>query len=85
MIISSWSVAGYAVGLALSKSGKVNGPWQLLDEPLYPENGGHGMFFKTVDDKLAFTLHFPNDKYAERPHFWYVNEGNDTLTLSDEI
>ena len=85
LIISSWSAHSYAVGLAISGSGKVNGPWKLLDEPLYPENGGHGMFFKTIDNKLAFTLHYPNDKYAERPHFWYVNEVNDRLVLGDEI
>ena len=85
MIISSWSNFGYAVGLAISESGKVCGPWNLLDKPLFPENGGHGMFFRDVQGNLLFTLHFPNDKYAERPHFWHIKEQDKRLALGDEI
>ncbi len=85
MIMSSWSVAGYAVGVAISELGDVYGPWRFLDEPLYPENGGHGMFFKNVEGKLVFTLHFPNDKYKERPHFWYVERHGERLVLGGEI
>lgn len=85
MIMSSWGTAGYAVGVAVSETGSVCGPWRLLKEPLYPENGGHGMFFKDLDGRLVFTLHFPNDKYKERPHFWYVKEKNQNLVLGDEI
>ena len=72
MIFSSWSVNGYAVGGAVSESGTIGGPWILQDEPLYPENGGHGMLFRDLDGELIFTLHSPNDKYLERPHFWKV-------------
>ncbi len=85
MIISSWSVAGYAVGLALSNSGSVQGPWTLLDAPLFPENGGHGMFFKDLNGEIIFTLHYPNDKYAERPHFWKVEQSPDGLVLGVKI
>lgn len=85
MIVSSWSTHGYAVGLAVSESGKISGPWKLLEEPLYPENGGHGMFFKDVNNQLMFTLHFPNDKYMERPHFWHVTENSNKLMLGDEL
>ncbi len=85
MIMSSWSVAGYAVGVAISESGKAAGPWRFLDTPLYPENGGHGMFFKDLNGNLVFTLHFPNDKYKERPHFWKVLVQGEQLVLGDEI
>ncbi len=85
MIVSSWSVAGYAVGLAKSETGSVQGPWTLIDKPLFPENGGHGMFFKDLEDRLVFTLHFPNDKYKERPHFWYLNVVDGELVLGEEV
>ena len=72
MINSSWSGGGYAVGVAISDSGKVHGPWRIQEKPLYPENGGHGMFFRDLAGKLIFTLHYPNDKYMERPLFYPV-------------
>ena len=72
MILSSWSVNGYAVGVAISDGGKVEGPWRQQEEPLWPENGGHGMFFKDLDGKIIFSLHYPNDKFKERPTFWRV-------------
>lgn len=84
MILSSWSVNGYAVGVAVSEQG-VKGPWALQDEPLYPENGGHGMFFKDVNGRLLFTLHYPNDKYMERPTFWTVKLENGMLKLGEQV
>lgn len=84
MILSSWSTRGYAVGVAASDNG-VKGPWKLQEEPLYPENGGHGMFFKDLNGELVFTLHFPNDKYAERPTFWRVKLENGKLVLGEAI
>ncbi|SEK93105.1 Glycosyl hydrolases family 43 [Pseudobutyrivibrio ruminis] len=81
MIFSSWSINGYAVGIAVSESGTINGPWILQDEPLYPENGGHGMFFKNLQGDTVFTLHSPNDKYMERPCFWKVKKIDGILVL----
>ena len=81
MIFSSWSINGYAVGIAVSESGTINGPWILQDEPLYPENGGHGMFFKDLQGNLVFTLHSPNDKYMERPQFLKVKNKDGILYL----
>ena len=72
MILSSWSLKGYAVGVAVSDSGKIEGPWRQQQEPLYPENGGHGMFFKDLNGEIVLLLHHPNDKYQERPTFWKV-------------
>lgn len=81
MIFSSWGSIGYAVGVAVSESGTIDGPWNLQQEPLYPENGGHGMFFKDLNGGVIFTLHSPNDKYKERPHFWKVRYKDGLLTL----
>ena len=67
LLWSSWGTAGYAVGAARSESSSVKGPWIQQEEPVFPENGGHGMVFRDRDGKLKFLLHSPNDKYKERP------------------
>ena len=85
MIISSWSTKGYAVGVAVSDNGSVHGPWRLQEKPLYPENGGHGMFFKDLNGELVFTLHYPNDKYLERPTFWRIQAVDGELRLDGEL
>ena len=84
MIFSSWSVNGYAVGVARSESRSVHGPWQLQAEPLYPENGGHGMFFRDLEGRLLLTLHHPNDPLQERPHFWKIQSESETLILGGQ-
>lgn len=66
---SSWSTRGYAVGLAYSGNGSIDGSWIQIDKPFFPENGGHGMVFRDKNDSLKFTLHFPNDKFHEHPMF----------------
>ncbi len=82
MAFSSWSIHGYAVGIASAESGRIRGPWELKEEPLFPENGGHGMFFRDLSGELIFTLHYPNDKYAERPVFYRVAEADGSLRLA---
>lgn len=69
MLWSSWSRCGYAIGTAVSESGRITGPWRQLEDPVFPENGGHGMMFRTEEGQMKYTLHFPNDKYKERPVF----------------
>lgn len=69
MTWSSWSDGGYAVGVAVSDSGLVQGPWRQEQRPIFPANGGHGMMFRDLGQNLIFTLHFPNDKYQEHPVF----------------
>ena len=65
MTWSSWGTNGYAIGLACSEDGKVEGRWQQKDQPFFPENGGHGMAFQDKEGRLRYTLHYPNDKYQE--------------------
>lgn len=81
MTWSSWSTCGYAVGVAVSESGAVEGPWQQVEEPIFPVNGGHGMLFRDKEERLKFTLHFPNDKYKERPMFVDVTVDQGGLKL----
>ena len=81
MTWSSWSERGYAVGAAISDSGSVRGPWRQLPVPVYPENGGHGMLFFDKNNQPFFTLHFPNEHYAEHPIFLPAQLGTDGLRL----
>ena len=69
MTWSSWGTNGYAVGLARSGNGKVDGKWLQIPDPFFPENGGHGMAFTDKDGNLKFALHYPNDKFQEHPMF----------------
>lgn len=64
---SSWGANGYAVGEAVSQSGCLDGPWIHKKDLIFPENGGHGMAFKSFDGQMLYTLHYPNDLYKEHP------------------
>jgi len=74
MLWSSMSATGYAIGLAISKSGKIQGPWHQTEEPVYSGDGGHGMIFRAFDGKLYLTIHTPNHTPDERPIFLQVIE-----------
>lgn len=65
MTWSSWGSCGYAIGLAYSDNGKIDGAWHQIDQPFFPENGGHGMAFLDKNGNMRYTLHYPNDKYQE--------------------
>lgn len=71
----------YAQGLSKSVSGAINGPWVHEEQPLYREDGGHGMIFKTFDQKPVLTLHAPNKTPLERPIFIELEEKNGKLTV----
>ena len=66
------SSRGYAVGLAKSSNGKIDGTWTQLD-PLYimdgdniynQTNGGHGCIFTGLDGRLYLAIHSINDPDA---------------------
>ena len=78
MLFSSFSEGGYTQGLARSVSGHIFGPWEQLN-PLFGENGGHGMLFRTLDDTLMLTLHRPNVHLQEHPWFCSIEETPDGL------
>ena len=82
MIWSSFGTKGYAIGIAESVSGKIIGPWIQQDNLLFEEDGGHGMIFKTFDDKLLLAFHQPNSPGgAERLKLFEIVDTGDTLKL----
>lgn len=78
---SSWGQRGYAVGVAVSDSGRITGPWRQQTETLFPGGGGHGMVFTALDGKRYYTLHVSDEKYQESPEFFEIMEQNGTLKL----
>lgn len=84
MIWTSGGYTGYTLGIAISPSGKLAGPWQQQDEPLYKEDGGHGMLFTTFDDKLMMVLHSPNNRDA-RPRIFEMEDTGQTLKVVKEF
>ncbi len=81
MLWSCGGKKGYAIGLAKSSNGKINGEWTHLDKCLFEENGGHGMIFEALDGKKYVTLHKPNRTPNERPCFFEIKEANGTIEL----
>ncbi|WP_029429838.1 glycoside hydrolase family 43 protein [Blastococcus sp. URHD0036] len=69
MLWSSFGEQGYAMGVAESESGTVVGPWRQRSQPVWGEDGGHGMAFRTFDGRLWLTLHSPNTTPHERATF----------------
>lgn len=56
---------GYAVGMAVSDNGKIDGNWLHFPNAVYKENrkqadGGHPMLFTTLDGQLMMAIHSPN-------------------------
>lgn len=87
----------YTEGIAISPSGKLAGPWMQQAEPLYTNDGGHGMLFTTFDGKgtptrndalgspkLMMVLHAPNGREA-RPHIFEMEDTGETLKVLKEF
>ena len=84
MLWSSYGPAKYATGIARSASGKLAGPWEQQPEPLWTNDGGHPMIFKTFDGRLAMVLHQPN-RTIERARFFEMEDLGNTLRIKGEI
>lgn len=84
MIWTSGGYAGYTLGIAMSDSGKLAGPWRQQDEPIYAKNGGHGMLFTTFDGQLMMALHAPNNRDAQ-PHLFEMEDTGETLRIIKEF
>lgn len=70
----------YAVGMAVSESGSVLGPWRHMETPLFGKNGGHASIFE-FKGKLLLSLHMPNILSLERAEFFELEEMDDGLKL----
>jgi len=78
MVWSSSGAKGYTEGISVSASGKLAGPWTHQAEPIFGDNGGHGMLFTTFDGRLMNVLHAPNGP-AARPRIFQMEDTGDTL------
>jgi len=81
MIWSSFSKGGYSVGIAVSESGKLKGPWKQQDTPLFAKNGGHGMIFRKFDGTLMLVLHQPNNSRKERAQIFELEDTGGTIRI----
>lgn len=78
MIWSSYMKNGsYALGLARSTSGKVEGPWIQNPTLLFNKDGGHAMIFKDFDGHLMLVLHQPNIGKVERAHLFQLDDSDE--------
>lgn len=81
---ASFSEGGYTEGVAISDNGEIDGHFTQV-EPLFMDDGGHGMVFRGLDDQLYLTLHSPNEHLAERPHFHRLVERGGRLVRADQL
>jgi beta-xylosidase len=82
MLWSSIGAKGYAIGVAKSANGRVDGEWVQQAEPLWADDGGHAMLFRKFDGQLLVTFHAPNTRgKTERAVFYRLVEANGTLKL----
>ena len=88
-LLMLWSSFGpdkkYRIGLAVSESSGIRGPWKQLQEPLYAADGGHGMFFHSLEGQLYMAVHTPNRTPNERPIFIEMIEKDGTVRPGTNI
>lgn len=84
MIWSSFCNGEYALGVARSKTGKITGPWIQIPDPIFKQDGGHGMIFTDFDGNLRLIFHGPNNpEGAERARIYTIYDDGNTLILND--
>jgi arabinan endo-1,5-alpha-L-arabinosidase len=84
MIWSGFKAGSYTTGIAISDSGKLAGPWKQQTEPIFKDNGGHGMLFTTFQGQLMMVLHAPNNMAAQ-PHLFKMEDTGETLRILSEF
>lgn len=83
MLWASFQDGKYAQGLSRSASGSILGPWAHDERPVYQNDGGHGMLFRTFEGQLMLTLHAPNKTPLERPLFIAMTEVDGGLIVRE--
>lgn len=76
------------MGVAYSKSGRLEGPWIQEKEPLTPPNHGHGMIFKDLEGRNILSAHSHseiNGRYVRRPVFWEIDLTGNKLHIIRKI
>jgi arabinan endo-1,5-alpha-L-arabinosidase len=84
MLWTSGGYTGYTTGIAISDSGKLEGPWRQQAGPIYAKDGGHAMLFTTFEGRLMMVLHSPNGP-AARPRIFEMEDIGHTLRIANEF
>ena len=87
MLWSTWGKERYSIGVAYSASGSVKGPWIQEPAPLFSDNGGHGMLFRTFEGDLKLCMHWVDERDefpGRRPVIRDVDDSGDRLTIVPE-
>lgn len=74
MIWATHGPHGYCEVVAVSDNGEIDGHWRMSPDPLFQEDGGHGMLFRDLGGQLYIVLHTPNKTPFERPCFYRLRE-----------
>ena len=86
MLWSSFLDNSYAIGIATSATGRISGPWRQQSEPLFANDGGHCMLFRTFGGQLCLVFHSPNSPSgAERACLYEVTDNGETLVLGRQM
>lgn len=72
----------YALGAAVSESGRLEGPWHHNHPLLFRKDGGHAMIFTDCGGKERLTLHQPNEGSRERAQIFDLQEKDGTLVIT---
>jgi arabinan endo-1,5-alpha-L-arabinosidase len=83
MLWASFNNNTYALGVARSVSGTVQGPWVQEEKALYSSDGGHAMLFRALDGRLMLAIHSPNQTPNERPLFLEIEEQDEKLRVKE--
>lgn len=75
---ASFSEHGYTEAVAVSDNGRIDGRFTQA-EPLFWQDGGHGMVFRALDGQLYLTLHTPNEHLKEHPAFYKIKDTGSSL------
>ncbi len=78
---STFGWQGYMTLMAASESGSLQGPWTQLPRPLFSDDGGHAMVFRTFDERLMLILHHPYKSPEERALLFAPEDTGDTLAI----
>lgn len=81
MLWSSLRDNVYCQAVSRSCDGTLFGGWTHDPDLLLSQDGGHGMLFRSFDNRLYFTCHQPNQSPLERPRLMEVLEKNNALTI----
>ncbi|UQZ85289.1 Glycosyl hydrolases family 43 [Paenibacillus konkukensis] len=85
LLWSSFGDEGYAMGIARSLNGDIEGPWVQEQEPFFRKDGGHGMLFHGFAGGLMLPIHTPNKQPLERPHIFRVEDRGGTLAIESAL